>query len=376
VDTADRWNVGILIFDGVEVLDFAGPFEVFSRTRLTPGVESRRSQDGAPFEVFTVAKSEAPVSATGGLRVIPHYAFASAPSIDLLVVPGGFGTRTLLHDPETLEWIRRTATAARQVTSVCTGSLLLAKAGLLKGRRATTHWGALDHLESLGSGVVVERERRVVDDGIISSAGVASGIDMAFYVVERLFGADVANETARYIEYRRADGTGHGGHERAEASPSGGDEGRRQVSGGSRMGKIVPMLLWCKTQWVRCRALYLHASPAARVALAALLFVAFVTLIAYVNASAYLQKAARAKSGSRGPHHFVIPPVLVRPPATAPAPGPIPPPVKWPPVPPSPPPPAPAAGPWAPRLKAPGAAHGVMGSDRGNQIQWIHGDRD
>jgi transcriptional regulator GlxA family with amidase domain len=219
VDTADRWNVGILIFDGVEVLDFAGPFEVFSRTRLTPGVESRRSQDGAPFEVFTVAKSEAPVSATGGLRVIPHYAFASAPSIDLLVVPGGFGTRTLLHDPETLEWIRRAATAARQVTSVCTGSLLLAKAGLLKGRRATTHWGALDHLESLGSGVVVERERRVVDDGIISSAGVASGIDMAFYVVERLFGADVANETARYIEYRRADGTGHGGHERAEASP-------------------------------------------------------------------------------------------------------------------------------------------------------------
>jgi transcriptional regulator GlxA family with amidase domain len=125
----------------------------------------------------------------------------------------------LLHDTETLEWIRRAATAARQVTSVCTGSLLLAKAGLLKGRRATTHWAALDDLESLGSGAVVERERRVVDDGIISSAGVASGIDMAFYVVERLFGADVANETARYIEYRRADGTVHGGHERTGAPP-------------------------------------------------------------------------------------------------------------------------------------------------------------
>jgi transcriptional regulator GlxA family with amidase domain len=219
VNTTDKRNVGILIFDGVEVLDFAGPFEVFSRTRLIPGVESRRSQASAPFHVFTVAKSEIPVSATGDLRIIPHYAFGSAPRIDLLVVPGGFGTRALLHDHETLEWIRRTAEAARQVTSVCTGSLLLAKAGLLQGRRATTHWAALDQLESLESGAVVERELRVVDDGIISSAGVASGIDMAFYVVERLFGTDVANETARYIEYRRADGPIHERHERAGASP-------------------------------------------------------------------------------------------------------------------------------------------------------------
>jgi transcriptional regulator GlxA family with amidase domain len=90
------------------------------------------------------------------------------------------------------------------VTSVCTGSLLLAKAGLLAGRTATTHWAALDLLESLGPGFRVDRERRVVDDGVITSAGVASGIDMAFYVVETLFGRAVADETARYIEYRRA----------------------------------------------------------------------------------------------------------------------------------------------------------------------------
>ncbi len=204
MNTISRWNAGILIFDGVEVLDFAGPFEVFSRTRLVPGVEARRSDDSAPFHVFTVAKSQAPVSATGGLRVIPHYGFEDAPRIDLLVVPGGFGTRALLDDVETLEWIRRVARAARQVTSVCTGSLLLAKAGLLEGRRATTHWAALDLLESLASGTTVERELRVVDDGVISSAGVASGIDMAFYVVERLFGREVADETAHYIEYRRA----------------------------------------------------------------------------------------------------------------------------------------------------------------------------
>jgi transcriptional regulator GlxA family with amidase domain len=200
---SDRWNVGILIFDGVEVLDFAGPFEVFSRTRLAPGPESRRSEDTAPFHVFTVAKTPAPVTATGGLRVLPHHGFADAPRIDIVLVPGGFGTRVLLHDAETLDWIRRVAGQARKLTSVCTGSLLAAKAGLLQGRRATTHWGALDLLESLDAGVKVERGHRVVDDGVVSSAGVASGIDMAFYVVESLFGRDVADETAHYIEYRR-----------------------------------------------------------------------------------------------------------------------------------------------------------------------------
>ena len=200
----DQWNVGILIFDHVEVLDFAGPFEVFSRTRLDPGVESRRSEERAPFRVFTVARTAAPVTATGGLRVIPDHPFTTAPPIDLLVVPGGFGTRALLQDEETLGWIRQVASAARKMTSVCTGSLLLAQAGLLENRRATTHWGALDLLASLGKGVRVDRTARVVDDGIITSAGVASGMDMAFYVVESLFGRAVADETAHYIEYRRA----------------------------------------------------------------------------------------------------------------------------------------------------------------------------
>ena len=200
----ERQRVGILIFDDVEVLDFAGPFEVFSRTRLEPGADSRRSEASAPFEVFTVAKTRDEVAATGGLRVRPHFGFADTPAIDLLVVPGGYGTRALLGDPATLDFIRDVARRARRVTSVCTGSLLLAKAGLLAGRTATTHWAALDLLESLGPGFRVDRERRVVDDGVITSAGVASGIDMAFYVVEALFGRAVADETARYIEYRRA----------------------------------------------------------------------------------------------------------------------------------------------------------------------------
>jgi len=199
----EKWNVGIFIFDAVEVLDFAGPFEVFSRTRLQSGVEARRSDESAPFEVFTVARSREPVFATGGLQIVAKHSFGEAPRIDLLVVPGGFGTRALLNDEETLRWIRRIAATARKLTSVCTGSLLLAKAGLLEGKRATTHWAALDLLESLGPGFTVDRTQRVVDDGVITSAGVASGMDMAFYVVEQLFGKAVADETAKYIEYRR-----------------------------------------------------------------------------------------------------------------------------------------------------------------------------
>jgi transcriptional regulator GlxA family with amidase domain len=200
----ERTRVGILIFDNVEVLDFAGPFEVFSRTRLVPGTDSRRSEDSAPFQVFTVARTHDPVHATGGLVVVPSFGFDDAPPIDLLVVPGGFGTRSLLHDEEILDWIRRTAAAARQVTSVCTGALLLGQAGLLRGRRATTHWAALDLLESLGTGATVERSLRVVEDGVVTSGGVAAGIDMAFHLVERMFGREVADETAHYIEYRRA----------------------------------------------------------------------------------------------------------------------------------------------------------------------------
>ncbi len=195
-------NVGILIFDDVEVLDFAGPFEVFSRTRTVPGVESRLSDATAPYRVFTVSRDGKVVTATGGLQVQPRYSFADAPEIDLLVVPGGLGTRALLDDAEVLDWIRRNARSG-QVTSVCTGALLLAKAGLLEGRRATTHWAALDLLESMGAALQVERHSRWVDDGVVSSAGVAAGIDMAFHIVEKQHGKAVADETARYIDYPR-----------------------------------------------------------------------------------------------------------------------------------------------------------------------------
>ncbi len=196
-----RQTVGILIFDDVEVLDFAGPFEVFSRTRTVAGADSRRTDDSAPFETFTVARTRDAVTAIGGLKVLPHHAWSEAPSIDILVVPGGFGTRALLHDEATLSWIRETAGRARQVTSVCTGALLLAKVGLLQGRRATTHWAGLELLATIDPTIRVQRERRVVHDGVFTSAGVSAGIDMSFAVVEQVCGREVAAETAHYIEY-------------------------------------------------------------------------------------------------------------------------------------------------------------------------------
>jgi transcriptional regulator GlxA family with amidase domain len=196
-----RLAVGILIFDDVEVLDFAGPFEVFSRTRTVAGADSRRSDDSAPFRTFTVARTRDTITAIGGLQVLPHHSWADAPPIDILVIPGGFGTRALLNDEATLAWIREMAGGSRQVTSVCTGALLLAKTGLLEGKRATTHWAALDVLASIDPTIQVQRDRRVVHDDVFTSAGVSAGIDMSFTVVEQICGRAVALETAHYIEY-------------------------------------------------------------------------------------------------------------------------------------------------------------------------------
>jgi transcriptional regulator GlxA family with amidase domain len=154
--------------------------------------------------VFTVAKQPGTVLATGGLKVVPDFDFATAARIDLLMVPGGFGTRRLLDDAATIAWIQDAAAKARWITSVCTGALLLARAGLLAGRRATTHWASLDLLGSLDNTITVERAARYVNDGVITSAGVAAGMDMAFAVVELLHGKAVADETARYIEFQRS----------------------------------------------------------------------------------------------------------------------------------------------------------------------------
>jgi transcriptional regulator GlxA family with amidase domain len=198
---APAWTVGIVLFDGVEILDFAGPFQVFHAARLDS--QSSGSSSNSPlFQVFTLARSQGLVRVSGGLLVKPHLNFENTPPIEILVIPGGQGTRPLLADEYLLDWIRGAASEATVVASVCTGALLLAKAGLLKGRRATTHWGALDLLASIDPTIIIDPASRVVDDVIVTSAGISAGIDLALCLVERLCGSAVADHAARHIEYR------------------------------------------------------------------------------------------------------------------------------------------------------------------------------
>jgi transcriptional regulator GlxA family with amidase domain len=195
----DRKRVGILIFPDVEVLDFCGPFEVFSVTRLN---EQARREEPSPFEVLLVAESTGTVVATGGLKVIPDVTIQTCPPLDLLVVPGGWGTRTEINNRRLVDWIGERGRAVETLTSVCTGSMLLGKAGLLDGRRATTHWRSLDRMREAFPAVTVEEKLHVVEDGhVVTSAGISAGIDMALRVVTRYFGEAVGRTTARHMEY-------------------------------------------------------------------------------------------------------------------------------------------------------------------------------
>src|SRR5215471_14930607 len=195
----ERRRVGILVFDGVEVLDFCGPFEVFSVVRL---VEERRREDPSPFEVILVAERQAVVTATGGLKVTPDVSLASCPPLDVLVVPGGWGTRRELGNPVLREWIAERGRQVETLTSVCTGAMLLGHTGLLDGRHATTHWRSLDWMSESFPRVTVERDLHVVEDGnVLTSAGISAGIDMSLRVVARYHGETIARATARHMEY-------------------------------------------------------------------------------------------------------------------------------------------------------------------------------
>jgi len=188
-------NVAILIFDEVEVLDFCGPFEVFGVTGLRAGGER-------PFHVYTVAEQARSVHARNGLSVNPNYTIAECPPPNILLVPGGQGTRTLIHNESLVKWVRNQAGRVDLLLSVCTGALVLAQAGLLEGLAATTHFRAFDELKALAPNTTLCPNERYVDNGkIILSAGISAGIDMSLYVVARLLDAEQANETARYMQY-------------------------------------------------------------------------------------------------------------------------------------------------------------------------------
>ncbi|MEZ4642544.1 MAG: DJ-1/PfpI family protein [Chloroflexota bacterium] len=193
----NKKRVGILIFPDVEVLDFCGPYEVFSVTRLDA------ARQDAPFDVLVVAEESAPLAARGGLRVLPDVTTAACPPLDILVVPGGWGVRAALHRPSLLDWVAAQGRRVETLTAVCTGSMLLGKVGLLNGRFATTHWASLDWMAASYPDVNVIRDQHVVADGnLVTSAGISAGIDMALHVVAHTFGAEIARATARHMEYR------------------------------------------------------------------------------------------------------------------------------------------------------------------------------
>jgi transcriptional regulator GlxA family with amidase domain len=187
-------NVALFLFPEVEVLDFAGPFEVFAVTDELRGYYT--------FNVITVAETVAPIRARNGLQVLPDHSFTTCPSPHVLIIPGGFGTRALLKNEPVLAWLRTQAASAELVMSVCTGAFLLARLGLLDGLRATTHHERLDDLRALAPAATVDATARFHDNGkILTAAGISAGIDCSLHVVSRLLGPAAAATTARYMEY-------------------------------------------------------------------------------------------------------------------------------------------------------------------------------
>ena len=187
--------IAIFVFNGVEELDFVGPWEVLR-------VWERFAPPENGVRVFTLASHEGTITCAKGMRVIPDETWATAPPIDVLVYPGGMGTRDHIGDEAIRSWVRDVSQRGALMTSVCTGSLVYADAGLLDNRPATTHWASLEHLASLGQGIEVRPDDRYVDSGgVITASGVSAGIDMALHLVRRLDTEERARQIRRYIQY-------------------------------------------------------------------------------------------------------------------------------------------------------------------------------
>ncbi|MCC2458673.1 DJ-1/PfpI family protein [Bacillus cereus] len=190
----NKWSVGIFLFNEVEVLDFAGPFEVFSVTEVN---------EEKTFTVYTVSENGEMITARNGLKVQPDYSIENLPPVDILIIPGGLGAREYeIKNEIVIKWIRQQMKEVKLMTSVCTGALLLAKAGLLEGLKATTHWASIEKFKNEFQNVEVIENVKFVDEGhIITSAGISAGINMAFHIVKNLLGVHVAEDTAKRMEY-------------------------------------------------------------------------------------------------------------------------------------------------------------------------------
>ncbi len=191
-------NVGILIFDNAEVLDFTGPFEVFS--------VSSELHNHTLFNVFCVAKNEEGISAVNGLSINPHYSFENVPKIDILIISGGEGTKKQILDKDVLSWLEKTHKETELTLSICSGSRLLGVLGELDEKPYCTHHQVYENMKELvPTGKPQENKRFVRSGKIYTSGGISAGIDLSFHIVEQLYGKKVANDTARYMEYHRVD---------------------------------------------------------------------------------------------------------------------------------------------------------------------------
>ncbi len=187
-------NVGIFLFNDVELLDYAGPYEVFSATA--------QLNDNKLFKVFTVSEDGAAVRSVNGLTALPDFGFDNHPPIDILVVPGGIGTRVAYKNDAVLDWLKNVSANAQIVMSVCSGARILGAVGLLDGKEAVTHHSVADHLRETAPGAIVIDEKRYTDNGkVMTSGGISAGIDLALHIVAKLHGQDVANKTIKYMEY-------------------------------------------------------------------------------------------------------------------------------------------------------------------------------
>lgn len=197
--TREQKTVGILIYPDAEVLDFCGPFEIFATTRLD---EEMRRESESPMRQLLVAETTDLVRASGGMRMLPDVDFATCPRLDMLLVPGGHGIRSLLHQQEYLDWLKRIAPQVDRLASVGTGSLLLAEAGLLVGKTATTHFRSVDFFRERFPRTSLLPELPMVVDGNITTANsIRAGMDMALYLVAQIYGQTIARESARQMEY-------------------------------------------------------------------------------------------------------------------------------------------------------------------------------
>jgi transcriptional regulator GlxA family with amidase domain len=193
-------SIGIVIFDDVEELDFVGPWEVLTSAKKLAATDPAQEQ----WTVRTIAQHERPVRCAKGMRVLPDCTFDVVDALDIVVVPGGQGTRRELKNEVLLDWLRRMSPTCRFVTSVCSGALVLHAAGDARGKRTTTHWSVVEELRARGDVTVVEGVRFVRDGRLVTSAGVSAGIDMALWLVGQLRDPVFARHVQRAIEYHPA----------------------------------------------------------------------------------------------------------------------------------------------------------------------------